>query len=237
MQRALRRWHRRLGALIALLVLWLALSGIALNHAQPLGLTSTPVGAAWVARAYGLDPGVPETGFAAGPHWVVGLGGQLFLDDRAIADIESRVVGAVFVEGLIVTATRNRLWLLQADGTVVEQLRASTFAGPIIALRSTSANNVIVAAGSSRWAYEPLTGEVSGTDAPSGVTKPQALPTELAAQIHQRAMADAISWHKLIGDLHSGRAFTQLGVYAYDAAAVLLIFLSLSGLWMFFRRR
>jgi len=41
----------------------------------------------------------------------------------------------------------------------------------------------------------------------------------------------------VILDLHSGRFFGQLGPWVFDAAAVLLILLSLSGTWIWLKRR
>jgi uncharacterized iron-regulated membrane protein len=42
---------------------------------------------------------------------------------------------------------------------------------------------------------------------------------------------------RVILDLHSGRFFGKLGPWLFDIAALLLILLSLSGAWIWLKRR
>ena len=42
---------------------------------------------------------------------------------------------------------------------------------------------------------------------------------------------------RVILDLHSGRIFGQYGIYLMDAAAIAMLWLSLSGLWVWSSRR
>jgi hypothetical protein len=45
-----------------------------------------------------------------------------------------------------------------------------------------------------------------------------------------------ISWQRLLLDLHSGRWFGAYGVWLVDLAAVILLFLALSGCWIWFSK-
>jgi uncharacterized iron-regulated membrane protein len=46
-----------------------------------------------------------------------------------------------------------------------------------------------------------------------------------------------LTLERLILDLHSGRIFGAYGIYVMDAAAIVLLWLSGSGLWVWWRRQ
>ena len=46
-----------------------------------------------------------------------------------------------------------------------------------------------------------------------------------------------LTLERVLLDLHSGRIFGEYGTYIMDAAAVALLWLSCSGLWVWWRRR
>ena len=45
-----------------------------------------------------------------------------------------------------------------------------------------------------------------------------------------------LSMERVVLDLHSGRIFGHYGIYLMDTAAIALLWLSLSGLWVWWRR-
>jgi hypothetical protein len=48
---------------------------------------------------------------------------------------------------------------------------------------------------------------------------------------------NGLKLERVILDLHSGRIFGQYGIYIMDAAAIALLWLSLSGVWVWSSRR
>jgi len=52
-------------------------------------------------------------------------------------------------------------------------------------------------------------------------------------RIYEHSRGKGLSWERVMLDLHSGRLFGTAGVWVVDVAAVLLLFLALSGfvLW------
>ena len=59
----------------------------------------------------------------------------------------------------------------------------------------------------------------------------------LAPPIIQRSLLDqyrgsGLSWERLLLDLHSGRLFGSIGVYIMDLAAIALLLIALSGVWV-----
>ena len=105
-------------------MLVLALSGLALNHTEALGLDRRFVGAAALQDWYGL--GVPENvvSFAAGDRRVTLLGDALYLEQVRLAGNFRELTGAVATAGLIHVVADGDLLILLPDGRLVERLGA-----------------------------------------------------------------------------------------------------------------
>src|SRR5947199_9342795 len=78
--RLLRRWHARIGFAAMLFFLILAVSGLALNHGQGLGLDGRFVHAEWLARWYGIKSDPPRQVFRSGHHVLIAANGRWLLD-------------------------------------------------------------------------------------------------------------------------------------------------------------
>src|SRR5437764_6749045 len=61
--RFLRRWHARIGFTAAVFFLFLAVTGLVLNHGTELGLDAKRVHSARLAHWYGVAAGPPRAAF------------------------------------------------------------------------------------------------------------------------------------------------------------------------------
>jgi uncharacterized iron-regulated membrane protein len=64
-----------------------------------------------------------------------------------------------------------------------------------------------------------------------------ALPADLAARLSQHLRLHILPWERVLLDLHSGRILGRAGPYVMDLAALLMIFLGVSGFWLWLRQR
>src|SRR2546423_4072410 len=80
--RLLRRWHARIGFAALLFFLILAVTGLALNHGQSLGLDGRFVHAEWLARWYGLKSQPPRRGVRSGHPVLTAANGRLVLHGK-----------------------------------------------------------------------------------------------------------------------------------------------------------
>ena len=74
-------------------------------------------------------------------------------------------------------------------------------------------------------------------EAPSVWISPEALPAELGDSLRAAFVGPGITVERIVQDVHSGRLLGGLGVFFMDLAALALIFLALSGLYLFRRPR
>jgi hypothetical protein len=235
----LLRWHRRIGVVAALFVLYLAVTGILLNHAHGLGLDQQPVTSAFWARVYGLPPPAAiGKGITLGSHELHAGAGKLYLDGQPIADCE-RLLGTVEKNAQVLVVCPRLLVLMTRDGQVIDQadtlrgvpsgLSAVAQQGDAVVLRR---NNDSFAVDLTDLSVHPLA--VSG--APAATTSLGSAQALMPAAT-QVAMAPELTRERLLQDLHSGRIMGPFGVWLMDMAAVLFAVLALSGLVMARRRR
>lgn len=122
-------WHRWLGIICAVLVLWLCATGIALNHTAALGLDRARFSQAWLLRAYGMQPEAAADGFAVAGSWISHAGDKIFLNATPVADWHGQLVGVAAVDGLILVAGDNEALLLTPEGQIVERSRGAALPG------------------------------------------------------------------------------------------------------------
>ena len=121
-QQRFRRRHRWLGKSIVAFIVFLAVSGILLNHGDALRLDSRYVSWPWLLDAYGLDVPAPAASYAAGDQRATLLGERLFLDDRE-ADVRvARLTGMVAVGPLLVIGDERRVHVFLNSGELVETI-------------------------------------------------------------------------------------------------------------------
>jgi len=236
---ALLRWHRVIGAAAALLVLILALSGIALNHSSTLGLDRMPVSAPWLMRWYGLsDTPSPLQGYSAGAHWVSEYENRLLLDGKLLPHAIDGLVGAVLLEQALVIAGGSGMLLLAEDGALIERITAlpkpvaglGVTAQERVALRTVSGRIFTSDAQLLEWQSTREGDKIEWSEAES-------LPVFIREQTSLALRGDTLSLERIVLDLHSGRIFGTYGPWLMDIAAVMLLILAATGIIGWWRGR
>ncbi|WP_240946043.1 PepSY domain-containing protein [Pseudomaricurvus alkylphenolicus] len=232
------RWHKRAGLAAALIVLLVAITGIALNHTSELQLGKASVRQAWLLEHYGVE--LPSLrSYKVNGHWLSGDDSNyLYMDAHQVAYCNGRLVGGALNEGLLVAACEQELLLLTDDGEVVERLGA-TYGLPVpLSAIGTCGESLCVQSGQSwlqadfqQLVWTPLAAQQllpqPGAESP--------LPADIRARLLSEQIGSPLSWERVLLDLHSGRIFGTGGVLIVDAAAILLVFLAFSGFWLWYR--
>ena len=235
-----RRNHRTIGAVASVFVMFMVLSGLALNHSNGLGLDQRHVSQSLLLHWYGI--GEPEYihSFAVRDDWLSFAGSQLYFNDINVATM-SNGVGAVSSGDLIVAAGSSDILLLNLKGQLIERLPWDQFDdGQIESLGLLRDDTVALKSSRQLWLADAQllnwrpSGDVVQQPAWSA---PAQTPKVLRQAITQNYQGDGLSLEQLILDLHSGRIFGQAGVIVYDLLALILGFLAVSGLILWLRGR
>lgn len=234
-------WHRYVGLTAALFVIVLATSGIALNHTEGLALDSRFVQSRWLLDWYGIQ--APDS--ALSTDTVHGrmdlLGTRMYFNARPL-DGEFRAFhGALAKDDLLVAAVDNDLLLLTAQGEYLERLSKGDGApGEVDGLGVDPQGQLIVRTESGLYRadgqlldWQPWAGT---TDAVSWNT-PQTISGTGIKTLQADYLGRILPWERVMLDLHSGRLLGDIGPWLMDAAALLMLFLAGSGVFIWWKRQ
>ncbi len=231
-------WHRRIGLAAIVLVVILAITGIMLNHTEEFGLDSTYVDSYALMSWYGLEPDTDPVSFRANGHTITQWGDQVFFDNHAITKIEQPLKGAIKGEQFIVAAFEKEVLLISFDGELIERIPTGNslsntrrvgmkYLRPVL----ETENGLFYMADEHIIDWDVIVNE--------GVkwSEPVTLNEQQLDDLHVAFRGKGLSLERVVLDLHSGRIFGAYGNYVMDAAALGLLWLSGSGLWVWSSRK
>jgi hypothetical protein len=236
----LRRCHRWLGVMLAIFVLLLACTGIALNHGSDWSLDKRFITSNWLLDAYGIRVPADAVSFADRGHRATLLGQRLYLDDREVADGIDALTGIASLDSLIVLTTREQALLFSSAGELVERMDVTAeLAAPIERLGRAGERAAIVSGGDIFTADADVSRFEIRTGEPTAVawSESSAVPDELLQSLQAKYRGRGLSVERVLADVHSGRIVNITGQYLMDAVGLLLIALSVTGIVMWARPR
>ncbi len=234
-------WHRYMGVGAAAFMLVIAVTGVLLNHTEGLQLDSRHVQSNWILDWYGIQAPRDMNAFLAGDRHVTLMGEHLYLNRREVSGNYRQLMGAVLKNDMFVVAVSDNILLLTLRGERIDRLRPGDGIPAGILQIGTDADGAIVVR-TSLDHYQPdadfLHWARRGNDL-TGVhwATPSPLDPKLRSALQHHFRGEVLPVERVILDLHSGRFFGRLGPWVFDAAAALLILLSLSGTWIWLKRR
>jgi hypothetical protein len=229
-------WHRRAGLAAIILVIIIAITGIMLNHTEQFELDKTYADSALVLDWYGLEPEGEPLSYAVNGHSISQWQQQIFFDNKVITSSEQSLHGVIASDQFIVLAFDSELLLLSDQGGMVERIPVS-FANT---RRLGSKDNRPVIETSEQHYYRADARIIDWNPINNqGIawSEPVALSNAQHEALLHAYRGNGLSLERVILDLHSGRIFGHYGIYIMDAAAIALLWLSLSGLWVWWRRQ
>jgi hypothetical protein len=235
-----RRLHRSFGAIAAVFILFMVLSGLMINHSNSLGLDQRQVSQTTLLDWYGL--GKPENirNYEVGNDWLSFAGSQLYLNGNPITAI-SNGVGAVFNGEILVAAGNDEILLLDHDGHTIErQPWESSANGPIESIGLLPQGVIALKTGTHLWVSDTqlLNWQLAEGNMPPPLwSSAEVAPGTLEETITRHYRGDGPSLERLLLDLHSGRIFGTIGALIYDLLALAIGFLAISGLLLWVRGR
>jgi hypothetical protein len=214
--RLLAFWHRCVALTVCAWLIVLAISGMLVNHANDWGLDRRPLAAALQRLLYGFD-----------------AAGENFCDRPAVPEPDCAAVFArLNLPGGELLLSGKLLFLLDGQGRLLEkftsaqlglgQLEAGLAEGAVVFLRD---DRRTVRSDAELLEWQVLDARAAG---------------ELAGRDWQAddRKAVAITWERMLLDLHAGRFLGPLLAKAFtDLMGALLLLLALSGFWLWWMKR
>jgi len=232
-------WHRRIGLSVFLLLIFLAISGFALNHSPALKLNKISLSNSWLLSWYGLEKPLIK-GFKLDDKWLYEDGSNLlYADKQAVATCSAPLLSVAKSSNTLYALCAETLHLLTESGQLLESF--SQLDGLPNDVRAISAvdKSLYLITDSAVLEFNPESlalKPVSGIDPASlnAITDQLAVPESLEQELENSG--PSISLETVILDLHSGRFFGQFGVLVIDIVGLLICILSISGLLAWINR-
>lgn len=228
------QWHRYVGITIALFVILLAITGIALNHTTELKLGKSYVNNKLLLNHYGIHAPEKITSYNKGSVWVSQWHKRLYLNEQDLGESSSQLVGVAVYEDIIIIAMNNYLLLYTTEGELIEKLGSIDKVPAAISKIGITDNNelAVMAASGTYTTDKDFSIWLNNSQAVTVWNDTQPLPADLKQRLVTKYLGKGLTIERLILDLHSGRLLNLTGVYFMDFVALLLVFLAGSGLWI-----
>lgn len=211
------------------------MTGLLLNHTETFGLQG-PTRLGHVAQWIGIDVRCQQESWPVSAGVVVFCENGMYLDDRRIADLTSARAVAELAPWIVALGD-SQLSIFDTQGRLADILTL-----PVQdlepRLRGGNAGLQLVA-GAQAWRLDAEALELVPTTDDSIALQfpvPVVLSEQARADYAKRASGEALSWTKLLQELHSGRVLAHAGPLLLDFAGISLILLAVLGIVIDVRR-
>ncbi len=238
MNRKLRALHRTMGAIIAIFVLLLAITGVMLNHTSDLELDQRYLTWEWLLDHYGVADVKPDVVYLLDQHAISQFGSQVFIDAVPVINSQSPILGGIVIDNLMVLATESELILFSHEGEFIERMSAAAGIPPLIQNIGLFHGEPVLQTRNGMWRSDFMLDQWESISLQGiGWSVPQAMPDNVKFALMEYFHGKGISVERLVLDIHNGHILKKIGPWLVDLVGLLLIFISLSGLWMWGRRK
>ncbi|WOT05657.1 PepSY-associated TM helix domain-containing protein [Shewanella youngdeokensis] len=234
--RRLRPWHRRIGISSTVFVIFMAVSGILINHSNQLSFDTTHVEQRWLLDYYGIKAPANINLFQQAPQQIVSAGRQVWLDGQLILEANNSVLAVMIYQRMIIAVDSQHLYLMSPQGELLETQNSATgLPTPIqkVGLQNglwlrTQPGDYMADPDLINWSpAQPLTA-ISWVTALAN-TDHEALTTQIRAS--------HLNWERVLLDLHSGRFWGSIGVWIVDLIAIALLIMAMSGCYIWLKQK
>ena len=234
----IQKWHKKIGVYTALFVIFLAISGIALNHTEKLKLNTTYIKMDWLLDLYQISPASEPIGYLSSNNWVIQVGERVYFNNKEIINDVNILIGVVNVNDIYVIAYDGKLVLLTNDAEILESLGSAEGVPSGMKAIGYDNQNIIIQSAHGYYQvnldilewneHEFLEANWSST---SEITK------SLKNNVLKQYRGTGLPIERVLLDLHSGRIVGVWGIYLVDLIAVLFIIIAFTGIWMWWYKK
>lgn len=240
----LREAHRLLGIWLALFLIFLSVTGILINHGNTLSLDRSYVNNIFLLDHYGVKPPKDIKKYSlTNKHdnsYIYVVDNQVWYKRNLLVDSQQSVVSVGHWLEFIAIATSNKLYLFTVDSELVDVLDSTVDLPNGIIDMNVVGDSVYLHTQDGLFlsadqfeSWQPVD-SMQKLDASK--VELNILTSTEKEQLSLLNRQQKLSWERVFLDIHSGRFFGEFGVLFMDLVAILIIILSLSGVYIWVRQ-
>jgi len=237
--KSLYLWHRYAGLFAALFVIFVTITGIALNHTDDLAFKKQHISSTILLALYNVHPPTTVLQFKTATRLVTQADDLLFIGKNSVLASQSTLVGAMELEEFLVVALSDRLLLIDAGNQLADTLTdIDGVPSNIINLGKDNHGHLNLLTKQKTYHLDDdLTLKELHFDAPINWSVAEQIPPSLRAEIDLQYKSNIISLETFILDVHSGRFFGSYGTLFFDVIGIILLFLAFTGVIIWLKHR
>ena len=229
-KRFIRKFHRWLGVFASLWILLLATTGLLLQHSDQWGLDEKFIKNSFILKSYGI--GVQFIAFEQNGHQLTQIDGRLIEDSIVTIKLSYNINSAIYHQSNWIVTTNSQIHWLNASGQIIQSI--DELDGLPLPVDNIGISNNSLFILSDRKVYDLNTLKMTNQSSDS-IKWVQAISnSQLKEKSIQLTSSNYLSYEQLLFDLHAGITAPSI---INDMAAIALIILSLSGIYLFFRKK
>ena len=230
------RLHIYVGLGISLLLIHLSITGIFLNHTDDLELNKTYISSKWILNLYGLNVPRPSKIFTIQQDNFSHFDTEVFLNNKPIFLFDSELIGVIKNRENFIIAAQDELFIVNQSGALIDKQKILSFT--IKSIGKYKEKIVIRDEQLNKWVGKSISGKWAPIIKDNiDWSKPGTMTPLNKKDIKQYFVGNGISLEHIILDFHSGAIFKKEGKLFFDLVSLLLIFLSVSSIWIWFIKR
>jgi hypothetical protein len=227
------RWHKRVGLLLALPLIPIVVSGFFLNHTASLNLAKVSITSPSLLQAYGISLPELQSITLEGTRLVGDANNNIYMSNQFLTQCRGKITGAMTWQTYYVIACENELLLISRIGEIQERIN-STYGLPVPIHRigncddsiCIESHGVTYVADLEQLNWPATNDAVEWNTPKSYVVEPDQL----------KNIDSGLTLERVLQDVHSGRIWGGVGIFLVDLIGIFLLFLALSGAWLWFNK-
>jgi hypothetical protein len=237
-KKSINRIHRLTGLFVCLFLIHLAITGMLLNHSEDLNLDESYLSGRWLLGQYNLSVPEAEEVFVIDDLVISKYGPQVFLGATPVFKSNNPILGVIKNNGIIILAFQDRLVLLTLNGILIEKMGQEVGVPPFINKIGILKDNIYINANDQLWKGNYSMENWSLTkNTDINWSQQRKMPEKSQKVLKQYFTGQGVSLEQFILDLHNGKIIRYFGKELLDIVGLLLLILSVSGFWIWLKRR
>lgn len=232
-------WHRYAGLFTALFIIFITVSGIALNHTDDLALKKKHISSNILLDSYNIQAPSFILQFSTGQRVVTQADNFLFINAGNAITAEEPLIGVAEFDNFLIIALSNALLLIDSNHQLVETLgHIDGVPNNISSLGVDKSHRVTLLANNQLYQLDnDLSLQKVSMDHAINWSTAERMSERETAHIAQRYRSNIISLETLLLDIHSGRFFGSYGTLFFDLIGIVLLFLAFTGVIIWIKQR
>jgi hypothetical protein len=237
--KSIYQWHRYVGLFAALFIIFITLSGIALNHTDDLALKKQHISNTFLLDSYNIQPPTRLLQFKTQGHTITQADDLLFINSGNVLAADTPLIGIVRLDEFLLISLTNTLLLIDANNQLIETLgNLDGVPNDISGIGYNKDQQVIIIANGQLHRLDTdLNIEKTTWDYNIHWSTEEIMSESASSAVIQQYKSNIISLETLLLDIHSGRFFGSYGTLFFDLVGVIVLFLALTGVIIWARQR